>query len=820
MNIIFKNLIKNSFGKPIRTILVVFSIFVCSMAAMLCFDLSGSLKIAMMNEIGSVSNADYQVLLKPGQNTDMPEGFPEADVFPVYMYSEKYYQDIPGEYNYVSMKNIRVLGIDLDTAARMKFIDPIEAGFMEAVVTYKFASKSGYNEGDMITLHDKANEPHEFRIVKIIPGESGNPLISSDTALINLESAEVLSCGQDNVGLLLINVKDNSLASRAKEMLAEKYGEENIEDFLIPEEILTMIDNLNSVLTMVFVITFLLVIFVTYSICERIVSERMSLVGTLRSLGMSSKRTAGILLLENIFYAILGSVPAVIIYTIVREPILSSVLMVEAEDGTSMIPDHPAVSVFLLIGVVSGAVFIECLIPLRAILKAMKISIRDIIFDNRDTDYKLSRPISITGIVLLVLAVIPFLFMRNLATATLCMIFTVTGLALAFPLLFSLFAKAAKKISDKKENAVWSLALTESVSRKSTVKSGILCVTSAAMCMIILAIAMSAIDTFGASLYSADVIVSCTDKPSRYSFIEYIDGVTDVERVYSTQTNVMIGDETKSNFYNFYGVPEGGYKYYNMLVGLPEKVEDGTIYLHSSMNALYGFQPGDKVTVVFSSGSLFPIKQEMTVGGTFDTISAVDGKNTFAISQNDFIKIFHDMPSQFMVIADNPDMVAAVVNKYTGGDDIANTRVALEEQDRKDAASSIAIFIVVIGVAAGMTFIGMVSNQIIGFEGRRKELAVMLATAMNRKTLARVLTREILAMSCFAAGLGVISGGLVTMVLKTGIARMDGVYFDLKLTPLALIVYWIVMTLLYTFTVLFPVSRMRKMKISEQIKYE
>ena len=76
MNIIFKNLIKNSFGKPIRTILVVFSIFVCSMAAMLCFDLSGSLKIAMMNEIGSVSNADYQVLLKPGQNTDMPEGFP------------------------------------------------------------------------------------------------------------------------------------------------------------------------------------------------------------------------------------------------------------------------------------------------------------------------------------------------------------------------------------------------------------------------------------------------------------------------------------------------------------------------------------------------------------------------------------------------------------------------------------------------------------------------------------------------------------------------------------------------------------------------
>ena len=499
---------------------------------------------------------------------------------------------------------------------------------------------------------------------------------------------------------------------------------------------------------------------------------------------------------------------------------MGSILMVEAEDGTTMVPDHPAVSVLLLAGVVLGAVIIECLIPLRAILKAMKISIRDIIFDNRDTEYKLSRPVAVTGTVLEAAAAVLFFFRTNIGLATLCMVCAVTGLAFLFPLLFRYFAGAMRKLSERREDAVWSLALTEAVSRKSTVKSGVLCVTSATMCIIILAIAMSAINTFNASIYSADVIVTCTDKPVKYSFIEYIDGVTDVEKVYSTSGDVLIGDETRSNYYNFYGVPEGGYKYFDMFIGLPDNVEDGTIYLHSSMNAVYGFNPGDKVTVVFNSGGLFPIKKEMTVGGTFDTTSAVDGKNTFVISQNDYIKFYHDIPSQLMVKADDPDMVAAMINKYTSGDDAAQTRLAIEEQDKKDAASSIAIFVVIIGVAAGMTCIGMISNQVIGFEGRKKELAVMLSTAMNRKTLTGVLIREIFTMSGFAAGLGVITGGLITIALRSGIASMDGVYFDLNLTPLALILYWIVMTLLYTLTVLFPISKMKKMKISEQIKYE
>ncbi len=165
-------------------------------------------------------------------------------------------------------------------------------------------------------------------------------------------------------------------------------------------------------------------------------------------------------------------------------------------------------------------------------------------------------------------------------------------------------------------------------------------------------------------------------------------------------------------------------------------------------------------------------------------------------------------------------MTAFTINKYTTGDETAKTRTAIEEEDRSDAASAIAIFTAVIGIAIVMTAIGMISNQIIGFEGRKKELAVMLSCAMNRKTLAKVLFSEIFSMSAFASGLGVITGTLITVVLKSAVVSMEGVFFDLQLTPLSAIILWAVMTILYTLTVFFPIAKMRKMKISEQIKYE
>ena len=48
----------------------------------------------------------------------------------------------------------------------------------------------------------------------------------------------------------------------------------------------------------------------------------------------------------------------------------------------------------------------------------------------------------------------------------------------------------------------------------------------------------------------------------------------------------------------------------------------------------------------------------------------------------------------------------------------------------------------IIVISVGITLIGMASNQLIGFEGRKKECAVMLSTAMGKGTLSGILFRE------------------------------------------------------------------------------
>ena len=109
----------------------------------------------------------------------------------------------------------------------------------------------------------------------------------------------------------------------------------------------------------------------------------------------------------------MGSVPATVFYALVRNPIMNVMFVFEDGSGNNVF-EIPSLSWALFAGVIIGAVLIECLIPLKAILKALKTSIRDIIFDNRDTEYKFSRSTFVFGLVCLALAIVTFIFKKNL----------------------------------------------------------------------------------------------------------------------------------------------------------------------------------------------------------------------------------------------------------------------------------------------------------------------------------------------------------------------------------------------------------------------
>lgn len=819
MNILVKSVLKNVFRKPLRTIIVIFSIFVCSVAAMACFDMSKTLKSVFMNNVETSVDADFQIHALLGESK-IPDGFPESRVLRLSQLYEARYLDIPGEYNYARKETMYVYGFDPEMAADMELIEPVEIGPMEVVLTEACADRYGYSEGDTITLHDQEKNPYEFTVVKIISINRNNFLIYWEAAIVNEESADLLATGSKFFTTLVVDVIDNDQLPEARELLKEQLEHGGATDFRVSEDTEELISTMTSIFRIVFVIAFLLVIFVTYSICERIVNERMSLIGTLRSLGMSSRGTAGILLLENVFYAVFGSVPAVFVYSLIRRPFMSLFVSGYDTDGSSRTPDIPLMSAVLIISVILGAVLLECLIPLRAVIKALRVSIRDIIFDTRDTEYKINKPVTIIGLVLLVITVVLFFFREDIGFATLCLISAVISLALLFPIVFRYISKALKKISDKADSASWSLALIEAGMRKSTVTSGILCTTAAAMCVIVFSIALSAISAFFDKTYSCDIVMSYPNNEAVSAFVERADGITDIEHLYKYSDKVLIGENEDPESLTTYGSPEGGIKYFEMFSGVPEHMEEGTVYITGSLKSKYGLNVGDKVTFTFYSEDVIPIAKEFTVGGIFKMTSVLASNNTIILPLEDYFKIYHDKPSTLLMTSDDPEATAEFINTYTPENDVAKTRRQLENDAREESSGTIAVFSIIIIIAVGMTGIGIVSNQIIGFDGRKKELAVLLSTAMSRRKLTGVLVCEALVMSGLASGLGILVGRLLLTVLQASVGKMEEIEIGFSVAPSLLLICWAVVTLVFTLTVIFPVMKMKKMKIAEQIKYE
>ena len=826
MNIILKNSLKNAFGKPLRTLLVVFSVFVCSLSALLCFDLGSTIDTIIAETYNIISPGEL-IVTSGRTNTNeekLESELPACTVLAIASNEETVYVDIEGEYNYVTTESVSILGLDIDKGVEMGVLDPCDLEENECLITSRLAVDLGYETGDTITVHDRAGNEVEITIKGLIPTGKSNYLITRKySVVVNTDTIETLTCGYTDVkSMYIIDLDDNDTVEEAQEILEDTYPDATVISMVASEQDMQMVNELKAFLYLLFAITFLIVIFVTISIGNRIVAERMSFVGTLRSLGMSAARTGRILLLENVIYAVLGCIPALILYGLIRDPMLGSMFTVtDTSTGEVITDDLPALSMFLVAGVVIGAVVIECLIPLRAILKALHTSIRDIIFDNRDTAYRFSKGLTVTGIVFLAFAVIAFFFRENLIAATLCTVCGVTALALLFPMVLKLVTGLVRSSADKRGDAKWALAGVETISRKSTVSSGVLCATAAAMAMIVMMVTSSLMDAMNLDQYNCDVVCKTTESAKYYSYIDYLNGVTDSEMIYTTASEAVIGDDEKIVTCSYYGLPDGGLKYYSGFSGLPDQIEKGVVWVDNRYAKRAGIAEGDLLTVTIDPDGVFPVKREYTVGGIYELESIEGTKACFFVNIDEYKLIFNDVPYEILICCDDPDSVASLLETYGKGSySQVDTHQALDEENQMDKKQFNAIMTAVIAVALGMTCIGMITNQLIGFEGRKKECAVLLSTSMTKAQLSGILFREVFLVSVTAAGSGTAIGLLLTKVIAAALENSDTISMPLDVSPVTAVLFFALLVVLFTITVLFPIRSLRKMKISEQIKYE
>ena len=418
-------------------------------------------------------------------------------------------------------------------------------------------------------------------------------------------------------------------------------------------------------------------------------------------------------------------------------------------------------------------------------------------------------------------AIVTGIFSNHLVIALVCIVSAVSSAALLFPWIFIKICDGLKNLFDKIGSPKWSLAAVEAKSRKSSVGSGIMCITAAALCLIIYAAGLAELKTIMYSDYAYDVKLECSGRSSIYSFIDHIDGVTETEKIYDkTMLTILNGAENAKSM-EIIGMPEGGFQLFGDLKGIPSELGEGCVCISKRAAGIENIKVGDTIRLTIDPEGVIPFEREYKVTALFQDESSKLYGRAIVIPENDYISMFHDVPGSILIKCADPDRTAQIIKTY-GKNAEGNCTTAAEmiERAKGDSSGFIMVLALIIVMGISMTIIGVISNQIIGFEGRKKECAVMLSTAMNKRTLSGVLWRESLIVSTVAGTSGTLLGVGLAAAFRNAIEHTDSIIMKMDTDPKLCAIFCILLVIVYTFTVLFPVRNLRKMKISEQIKYE
>ena len=820
MRIMIKHTLKNIFSKPLRTLLLFVCIASCSFSALLCIDMSGSMGYLVKNLLTQVTGtSDIIITDELGVDEDNLDMDIPVNALLITTRQGGSIEIPEGFYNYFHSKSYTVESMDFDMAYKMRLIgDELSLNDDEAAISKKLAESYGLSVGDELVLYSDAGEAVSYKI-SVILSETG---MANGASLALLSKEGMLKLDFDGELIYAeayIDVLEDDEADEVVDILKERDYRADVGKIIDDGEINAMIKIITLIFLLMFAVCLLLVIFVTMSVSQRIVSERMSVVGTFRSLGLSNRFTTGFLLAETGLYGLFGGIIGCVLYKIVRSILLGGIISVDSKDASVSV-DFGKTGIGAYIAVILVAIFIECICSIKEIVKASRTSIRDIIFDNKDTKYKLNKVSYTLGAIMIIVSIVLLVVTDNIAAMFISFAFIIFGISLLFPVLLCLCSGLLVKHFDKREKPVAKLAALECFARKSTVGSGVLCITAAALAIVLFIFVTSLDAIYDIKTFDADIQIQLNNdqKASMFSYIDDLEGVSETETVYKVEKKITINDYTKD--VNIFGLPKEGFSLLIGIKNLPSDIDNDTFYIDKAIADKFGVKTGDEVELTFNSDSYLPIKKTLKVGGYIDSNNYDSTSNSIVISMDNYIDIFHDYPSEIYVRCDNPEEIKSKIKKYSGT--VIYDVLTLDEynatwEGKKTGMKSMLMLVIILGVA--LTVIGMISNQLIGFEGRKRECAVLMSTAMTRDKLSFMFILESMISSAIALIVSLPAAILAFIPFRRLLNSLAGgfnVSYDIKMYVVFLVILWVVFTLVS----LFPVRSLRKMKIALQLKYE
>ena len=716
-------------------------------------------------------------------------------------------------------KTLVIYGTDIKEASNINLIDNIDLLDNEIIISKTTADKYKYKLNDIITI-DLMDSKYELKIKDIVEAK-GLLSFKSLSGIINNDTYNKITSDENNkYRTYYIDVLNNEKVDDVKKYIQDNNDKkEYMVEKLVDEEKIRE-DNYYTqfILLVIMIMATIMIFFVVNTLNKMIVMERMPVIGTFRSVGASKFKMNMLLVLENSIYGLLGGSVGALVSILINN-FAASMLT-----GTTIKASVPVNNLIL------GIIFTICLevfMSLASIIKSNKYSIKEIMFEGKNSKAGFNIKESIISFILILLSIITYFVIgdTNSLLSALSLIMFWVGIAYFIPTMMLFLSKIICGIAKMINSGSLLMAGKNLGFNKLLISSTRLVVISTSIMLVIVNISMSfnsMIDSYKVQFSGYDgTIRDISKKYNEYASINNVDNVKNIEYtfMYSNDDITYNDGKTLDAGPMFLGMDKSNPSIKELDYKINDLKDDECLFdeiLLKNNNLKVGdtidfyLKTQDshiKVKIVGTVNSYYMSTQREIVVLTDDVFKQKITEVPFSIefSVNDNNKVRDTIELMERELKD-PDITIWTI------DDFCNIQ-------RKNINSFMSLFYIIIALSLILSFVGIINNQLISFMERTKEIAVLNSICMSKSQLRRMLVIENITSNIVACAFGF---GVSIMSLRYMNKLMYGIkmYTDVQYQyNVGLMIMGIVLVVLLS-TVIVPIKKMKKINVVEAIKYE
>jgi len=563
--------------------------------------------------------------------------------------------------------------------------------------------------------------------------------------------------------------------------------------------------------------------FIISSTFKIIVIDRMVFIGTIRSIGGTKQLARRVLVLESVFYGLIGSVIGIVmgvIFLFFTIRLYFGAIL--AEGITVNYVNIQYLFISLLIGILLSV--ISAYIP---IVKSLNYSIKDIIFEK----IKNAREVSITKTIIgSLLLIIGYLVMKNVGTndymlfSIMSMLLAASGAVLLIPQFMMFIAPAVKILTYPIFRNHSTLAINNIKHDKSLINNIVLLTIGLGVIFMINSFAgdmgRSVNEIYDKAQYDMIIIyVNLKDE-----FLDEARNVDGVSNIYAYQFALNV--ETNRDFPLLYleGVDLEVYEQYGW-DHFGDSITSEVLDAYNSTDSIivttftakrYGLSIGDKIEILNDG-----VGYTVTIVGTYSSV--IQNGNVSYINPVLFREIYGEDTLKIAFIEAEGDLIAIkkeIKALYPYGVLPIMTYDELKLSNQSSNAMIFGIMRAISILAMMIGAVGIINNFVVSFISRRKLIATLRSLGLSQKGTVKLFLTESLLVGTIGSLLGVLFGVVLYQFMGFVIEGMNITSETLALNPKEMLFVFVSGLILSVLTSILPAINMSRRNIVAEIKYE